>query len=132
MTVKKIYVAEDGKEFTNEAECREYEARQQDPLKDFRHKLTVLTSADSCEPLKPCEYNDADEYIVIIVTEELTLKEADILEEFLEFDGKIPDNINLGKGIYIWNYGTESYSFIPLKLWEALKNNPIINQIGEG
>lgn len=132
MTVKKIYVAEDGTEFTSETECREYEARQLDPLKDFRHKITVLTSADSCEPLKPQEYNDSDAYIVIIITEELTLKEADILENFLKFEDRVPDNIGWGKGIYVWDYFSERYSFIPLKLWEALKNNPILNKKGEG
>lgn len=121
MTVKKIYVAEDGTEFANADECLEYEAKLADPLKDFRYKMTVLTSADSCEPLDPSEYNNADEYIVIIVTEELTLKEADILENFLQFEGKVPDNIDLGKGIYVWDYSTDRYNFIPLKLWEALK-----------
>lgn len=132
MTVKKIYIADDGTEFTSETECKEYEARQQDPLKDFRHKIIVLTSPDDRKPLDPTEYNNADQYIVIIVTEELTYSEQEILSVFLQFEGKVPDNIQTGKGVYIWDYNNDRYSFIPFKLMEAFRNNPIFNQKGKG
>lgn len=108
---EKVYVAVDGKEFKNEADCKEWENSYQCTIKQSFDKLPKL-QVDSTSIAFP--YAGSDDYVVVV--EPSSLDDITVInayaKAFIDYSSVCMDTACIGKKVVLnFGYSDDYFSF---------------------